>query len=97
MPLAFVVAGANQRDLPLLERTWEGIPPPLEVRRRRLLRRARQKGLYQSQNLCLDAGYDSAKARLLAHEFGLCPTSAISSKRLFEKSEKPITVKSETR
>jgi hypothetical protein len=67
------VAGANQHDLPLLERTLEHIPASLEVRRRRLLRRAQRKGLRQTQNLCLDAGYHSAKARLLAQEFGLCP------------------------
>ncbi len=73
VPPGFVVAGANRHDLPLLERTLESIPATLEVRRRRLLRSAHQKGLRQTQNLCLDAGYDSAKARLLAHEFGLCP------------------------
>ncbi len=73
MPLGFVVAGANRHDLPLLESTLEAIPARLEVRRQRLLRRAKAKGLHQSQNLCLDAGYDSAKARTLCEEFGLCP------------------------
>jgi len=72
VPLAFVLAGANRHDLPLLERTLESIPAPLEVRRQRLLRRAHKKGLSHTQNLCLDAGYHSAKANALAREFGLC-------------------------
>ncbi len=73
VPLAFVVAGANRHDLPLLERTLESLPARLEVRRQRLLRHAARKGLSQTQNLCLDAGYDSAKAQTLARDFGLCP------------------------
>ena len=73
VPVALVIAGANRHDLPLLEHTLESIPPRLEVRRQRLLRRARAKGLTQSQNLCLDKGFDSAKAQRIAQEFGLCP------------------------
>lgn len=87
VPVALVIAGANRHDLPLLEHTLESIPPRLEVRRQRLLRRARAKGLTQSQNLCLDKGFDSAKAQRIAQEFGLCPHIRSRGEETLQKQE----------
>ena len=72
IPVSVVLAGANRHDLPLLEGTLENIPPRLEVSRQRWLRRANRQGCHKSQNLCLDKGYDSAKAHRIASEFGFC-------------------------
>jgi transposase len=87
VPVSIVIAGANRHDLPLLEYTLESIPPRLEVRRQRLLRRAQAKGLTQSQNLCLDKGFESAKAVRIAHEFGLCPHIRSRGEEAVEKQE----------
>ena len=87
VPVALVIAGANRHDLPLLEYTLESIPPRLEVRRQRLLRRARAKALTRSQNLCLDKGFDSAKAHRIADEFGLCPHIRSRGEEAAQKQE----------
>lgn len=87
MPLGFVVAGANRHDLPLLAATLEAIPARLEVRRQKLLRKAKAKGLTHSQNLCLDAGYESEKAHTLASEFGLCPHIRSRGQETTEKQQ----------
>ena len=73
--------------MPLLERTLECLPARLEVRRPRLLRRAYSKGLRKTQNLCLDAGYDSAKAHQIALDFGLCPHIRSRKQEQCEKQE----------
>ena len=62
IPVSLVLAGANRHDLPLLQATLENIPARLEVRRTRWLRRATRNGCHKTQNLCLDKGFDSAKA-----------------------------------
>lgn len=87
IPVALVLAGANRHDLPLLETTLENIPPRLEVRRQRWLRRARRSGCQTSQNLCLDKGFDSAKARRIAQEFGFCPHIRSRGEEKAEKQE----------
>lgn len=87
VPVSVVLAGANRHDLPLLETTLENIPARLEVSRKRWLRRARRQGCHQSQNLCLDAGFASAKAHRIAHEFGFCPHIRSRGEEKAEKQE----------
>ena len=87
IPVAVVLAGANRHDLPLLERTLENIPPRLEVSRQRWLRRAKRNDCHKSQNLCLDKGYDSAKAHRIAGEFGFCPHIRSRGEEKAEKKE----------
>ena len=62
--LSVALALANCPNLPLLKTRLDNIPPRLEVRRQRLLHRARRNGCHKNQILCLDLGIRPCQSAL---------------------------------